>query len=103
MAQHRYSPIDRKREILGHALIAARQVGYQHIDRGTIARRAGCTSTLVSHYFGTISNMRRAIMGEAIRVGDLDIIAQGLVAKDPRALGLKGELKTAAANRMAGL
>jgi len=101
--QIRQSPIDRKREILGHALIVARIAGYQHINRKEIADAAGCTTTLVSHYFGTILNMRRAIMGEAIRVGDLDVIAQGMLARDPRALRVNGEIKTAVMNRMAAL
>ena len=103
MTQTRRNPIDRKREILGHALVVARRIGYQRVTRGDIAEQAGCTAPLISHYFTTIGNMQRAIMGEAIRVGDLDVIAQGLVAKDPRAEGLKEEIKIAAANRLAGL
>jgi AcrR family transcriptional regulator len=82
-----------KQTILTAALQLARRHGYTNVTRCQIAALSGCTSTLVPHYFGTMPQLRRAIMGEAIRTRDLTVIAQGLIAKDVRAMNLPDELK----------
>ena len=83
----------RKAELLKSAIRAAREIGYQRVNRAQIAEKAGCAPTLLNHYFDTMPQLRRAIMGEAIRIGDLDIIAQGIIAKDSRALKVSEEIK----------
>jgi hypothetical protein len=93
----RLNPSIRKSEVLAAALTVARKVGYMSVNRGQIAQQAGCSDTLVCHYLGTVNQMRRAIMGEAIRINDLDIIAQGLAVNDSRALRVEDNIKRAAA------
>lgn len=88
--------VDRRKSILQAAMTAARTSGYTHITRDQVAELAECASSLVAHHWGTMAQLRRAIMGEAIRTKDLLIIAQGLVEKDPRAMGAPDELKEAA-------
>lgn len=96
-------PDDRSKEILSAAVRMARIHGYNHVDRPQIADAAGCSPNLISHYYGTIAKLRRAIVGEAIRTGDLVIIAQGLVAKDPRVNNLSTELKERAMAHVLGV
>jgi AcrR family transcriptional regulator len=76
-------PTVRKDQILAAAMRLARVDGYTHIVRTNIAAAAGCSTGLVNRYYGTMGQLRRAIIREAARIGDLEIIAQAAVAKDP--------------------
>lgn len=84
---------DRRAQIIEAGLTQARIADYWNVDRSAICREAGCVPGLINHYFGTISQLRRAIMGEAIRRGDLTIIAQGIMHRDPRVANLDPALK----------
>jgi len=92
----RQKPHDRKAAILQAALHAARIHGYSHVSREQIAGYAECAPALVSRYYGTMTCLRRAIMGAAIAHRDLAVLAQGLAAKDNRAMGADEELRRAA-------
>ena len=83
----------KRAELLKHALRVARKHGYKHCSRAQIAEEAGCSANLLNYYFDTLPKLHRAIMGEAIRVVDLDIIAQGLLAKDPRVENISEEIR----------
>ena len=96
MKRQRQQPDDRRPTILSAAITLARQDGYTRISRDSIAAAAGCSPGLVSHYFNTMVQLRRAIMGEALRVRCPILIAQGLVARDSRAMGADDELRRAA-------
>ena len=84
---------ERRGEIMSAALRLAAESSYVTVTREAIASSAGCSNALVSAHCGTMQQLRRAIMGEAIRTRNLTVIAQGLSAKDPRAMGLDDELK----------
>lgn len=92
----RLHPLDRKPAILRAATTLARQHGYTKVSREAIATAAECSPALVSTYFGTMLKLQRAVMGEAIRVRDLTIIAQGLAQRDARAMRAPEELRRAA-------
>ena len=85
MARIRRIPIERKAEILDHAILVARTVGFQNVTREAIAESAQCSPGLVSRYFGTMRQLRRAIMSAALVRSDLIILAQGLVAGEAKA------------------
>ena len=85
-----------KQRILGAAMAEAAQYGYSHVTREAIAQRAETSPALVSHYFGTMVELRRAIISEAIRARHLRIVAQGLLDKHPKAKRAPDELKAAA-------
>lgn len=93
-------PADRKAEILAAALRDARDVGYQQITRESVALRARCSPALISAYFGTMKRFRRAVMSAAVAQLDLEVIAQGLAAGDPKAHQIKKDLKIAALERL---
>ena len=100
MSRERKEPAVRRGDILAAALQLAVESSYNTLTREAIASRADCSHALVSSYFGTMPQMRRAIMGEAIRTRNLIVIAQGLSAKDTRAMGLDDALKREAAESL---
>jgi AcrR family transcriptional regulator len=61
----------------------SRNYGYQNVTRADIASAAGCSEALVSSYFGTMVQVRRAVVRAAIKQRDLAIIAQAIAANDP--------------------
>jgi hypothetical protein len=66
------------------------------VTRAAIAADAGCSSALISFYFGTMVQLRRHIMRAAIQRQNLPIIAQGLAVGDPHARRAPEALKQAA-------
>lgn len=92
----RKRPIEHKKELLAAALIIARTVGYDRVTRDALATAHGCSPALVSYYFATMPQLKRAIMSAAIAERDLVVLAQGLAAKDSKALAAPAALKGAA-------
>ena len=91
-------PEARKQEILDAAVALAAKEGYRVISRGQIADAAGCAASLVSHYLGDVPAIRKAIMQEAIRVENIEIILQGIVVQDGLAKRAPKHLRVAATN-----
>lgn len=89
----RLHPADRKEAIMNAALAAAVNCGYQSVTRKTVAEFAGCSEALVSAYFGTMVQMRQKIVLAAIEQCNLYVIAQAIVAKDPRVKHAPAELQ----------
>lgn len=83
----------RKKQILDGALNAAAAHGYTNMSRAQVADASGCSAALVSHYFGTMTQLRRAVMRHAVSCERLSVIAQGLALKDPQALKAPEELR----------
>jgi AcrR family transcriptional regulator len=93
----------RKQSILSAAVIEARQHGYANVTREAIAQRATCATGLVSHYFGTMVDLKRAIMSEAIRTRELHIVAQGIANGHPKAKRAPDDLKLEALKHLMGV
>lgn len=89
----RLKPEIRRAQILEFAVQAAREHGYQRITRDDVARRAGVSTGLVTRYFNTMPQLKRAVMRYAVRHEILEIVAQGLAAADPHARKASQELK----------
>lgn len=89
----RMSPDTRRDSILKAAIKEAEKVGFDKVQRNAIAARANCSEGLVRHYFKTLPQLQRVIMGEALRVENARIIAQGIVAGHPRCKKLDDEVK----------
>lgn len=92
---------ERITQILTSALTLSTEHGYQNVTRDQIAERAGVSSSLVPHYMGTMTELRRKIMREAVRTGCLAVIAQGLALRDRVALKAPEELRAAAVASLA--
>ena len=90
-------PDDRKVELFEHALDISSSTGYMQLTRKAIADRSQVSEGLVTHYFGTMENLRRDIMRAAIKRELLPILAQGLAMRDKHALKAPAELQKKAA------
>lgn len=98
----RVNPILRRENILIAAVELARENGYNKITRDDIAERAGVSMGLVTHYFETMVQLRRAVMRHAIQFEIVEIIAQGLANKDDHARKAPEELKKQAVDKLLG-
>lgn len=92
----RANPELRKGSILDAAVELSKSHGYANISRQQIADRAGVSTGLVTKYFGTMQQMRRAIMRAAITREIPEIVAQGMACSDRHASKAPDELKNAA-------
>ena len=88
---------ERKKQILDAAIRLSEQEGYIKVSRGDIADLAGCAPSLVAHYFGTMTQLHRAIMSAAVHRENLSILAQGLSIGDSKARSAPSTLRTRAA------
>lgn len=86
-----------KASILDAALSIGRELGMPLLSRESVARRAGCAPSLVSHYFGTVPELKQAVMREAIAREDLPLVAAGLAVGDTIAKTAPFELRQRAA------
>lgn len=81
----RLDAASRRELILQVAVRLSVRRGYTSITREMIADAADISPASVSHYFGTMDELRAEIMGQAIRAEVLEVVAQGLTAHDERA------------------
>lgn len=94
---------ERTAQILKAALeVCSKQTTYSRVTRDQIAARAGCAPTLITYHFGTMNELRRDIMREAVRSECLPVIAQGLAARDRHALKAPEALRTRALQSLGG-
>lgn len=89
----RKSPVERKIEILTSAIDLSKEVGYSHITRDDVAKRAGVSYGLINHYFKSIDRLRKLVLKTAIDEEMVEIIAQGMVRKDPLAKRITSKMK----------
>jgi len=79
--------------ILMAALDCARVIGYNKMTRREIAEYAGRAPSAVSFNGGEMPEIRDAVMELAVKLEDLDVLAQGLAHRHPIAVAAPGELK----------
>lgn len=85
-------------KVLAAAVECAREEGYQWITREMVAKRAGVSKGSVNTAFGTVKDLKRAVLKHAVENGITEIVAQGLADMHPIAKAAPAELKTKAAN-----
>ena len=83
----------RTQEILEAGIALAKRGNYNQITRDALAKKAGCSAALVSAYFGTMVQFRRALMRHAVDREVVEIVAQGLVDRNPYARKAPDDLK----------
>lgn len=96
----RLKPEVRKDAILDAAVQLALSGGLNNVRLIPVAQRAGVTNGLVSHYFGTVKQLHRAIVRHAIHSEILPIVAQALAVGDSEARKAPEELKQRALNSL---
>lgn len=83
----------RREAILRAAVELSRKAGYMSVTRSDVAEAAGVSPALVTLYSKTMTQLRRDIMRHAVTDGVLEVIAQGLAARDPHAQKASPELQ----------
>lgn len=102
MSRIRLKPADRKSQILDAALRLAASEGLNQFGRDQVAALAECSVGLINLHFSTMCKLRRAVMGAAIATENLNVIAQGLIMRDPRACKAPEPLRRKAAASLMG-
>lgn len=97
MTRTRLAPAVRKDQIMTVAMRLAEQGNYQSVTRDQIANAAGVSVGLVSTHCGTMQNLRRDIMRQAVKNRILRIVAQGLAAGDSHARKAPSDVRADAA------
>jgi len=92
----RCTAAERREQILKAAAELAGTGHYRHVTRKQIADSADIPPSLVSHYFGTMVQLRRALMRYAVKHSHLAIVAQGLASRDAQAMKASPGLQTEA-------
>lgn len=67
-----------RQKILDAAIALAADGGLQYLTRDGVARVAGVGAGTVNKHFGTIVVLRSDVVREAVRIENLDVLAQGL-------------------------
>lgn len=93
----RTNPELRTEHILNVAVKMSIKQGYDKITRDGIANEAGVSMGLVTRYFSSMKQLRRAVMRHAVNNDIPSIVAQGLINNDPHARKASDELKSKAA------
>lgn len=86
----------RKDQLLKAALKVASR-GYRDLTRRSVAEEAQVSESLVSAHWGTMPQLRRSVMRQAVKDGNLAVVAQGLSMRDPVAMKAPLDLKEKAA------
>ena len=102
MKRDRKDAETRRAEIIGAALSVTADNGWHGLTARAVADRAGCSFTLVKHYFATMPQLRRAVVRAAITAERADVVAQALAARDKQAQKAPEALKQAAGRWIEG-
>lgn len=103
VSKSRTNPALRRDQILNVAIKMAKSIGYNKVTRDGLAESAGISTGLVNNYFGTMPQLKRAIMRTAVAKGIPEIIAQGLANNDKHAMKASPELRAAAGKIIANI
>lgn len=79
--------------VLEAAMACALAKGYQWITRDDVAERAGVSNATVSNAFGTMPELKRAVLREAVRRPVLKLVCEGLADHHPIALDAPADVK----------
>jgi AcrR family transcriptional regulator len=93
---------DRDSRILDAAMECAEADGYQWITRGQVASAAGVSVGTINTAYGTMRELKRAVLTAAVERRNLALIAQGLADNHPIAAGAPSDVRRAAAAHLLG-
>lgn len=83
---------DEKRDLILNAAVAcSMEVGYMNIQRADVAKRADVATGTVNKYFGTMKQLKRAVMRYAIDKNINEVMLQGVANNDNQVMKLTPE------------
>ncbi len=69
--------------LLNTAFTLAEQYGYFKLTRLMIAERCKLSKNLINYHFGSMGNLKKQVLLQAIKYENLAIISQGLMNYEP--------------------
>lgn len=94
---NRMNPEQRRLAMLAAALkLSQKPGGFTGLERGPVAAAAGCSASLVNHYFSNMEGLRAAVVKQAVQDKILSIIGQAVVANHVSVRRLDRALKSKA-------
>ena len=97
-ATKRMTAKDRKTQILTAAIEIAQKKGFDRISKSTISKALGISPNDAKHHFGSMANLKSAVMKAAVELKITSVIVYGIAIKHPDALAASDELKAEALN-----
>lgn len=91
--RERLDPETRKEAILAAAVRRAQVVGLAGLRRDDVAAEAKVSQGLVTLYFNTMTQLKRAVIRYAVHAELLPLIAQALAANEPEAKKAPADLR----------
>lgn len=91
----------RNSKVLEAAIAEASECGYQFITREAVALRAGVSAGGVNNAFGTMLELKRAVLRTAIERRILRIVADGIAMGSPVVADLPPEFRQEALSTLA--
>ena len=91
---NRLSPAERKTALLKIAVkLAEKRDGLNTLQRAHVAEKAGCSASLINHYFGGLDELRAEIVRQGVATENLGIISQAVLAQHPAVRRIDAALK----------
>jgi AcrR family transcriptional regulator len=72
----------RKKQIINAGIIAAEKGNYATVSRPEVAEIANCSVALITHYFPTVLELRKAVLKEAVAQCNETVILQAMINRD---------------------
>ena len=89
---------DRETQLRAAVLSVAKQVGYKAITREQVADYGNVSAGLVSKVFGDMDMLKQVVLHEGCASGNLPLIIEGVLHRDPLARRTAKKYKDAIIN-----
>jgi AcrR family transcriptional regulator len=94
----RKNPQVRYKEIINAGITLAEGMPLHEITREKVADQAGCAVSLINHYFGTVQDLKDAIIKKGVSTNNSKLIAAGFIANSKHVRNLSKGKRMAAIN-----
>lgn len=91
---------ERKELIFKCALKLSNDIGYYNLTQGNVSKHAKVSIALIHKYFVTIRNLQASVLRYAVHSKLYNIIAQGVMVKDPVIRNLNPDTKKEALKQL---
>lgn len=79
--------------LLAAVKLSEKPGGFSKFQRADVAAAAGCSASLINHYFSNLDGLRKAIVMHSISTMNLRVLGQALACGHHAAKRLDGDLK----------
>lgn len=87
---------DRRESLIAAATVLAERIGYSNLTRETLCAEAGVSRALINSYFpGGISEVKDAVVADAVATRNARIIAEAVLFKHPAVSRVKAKMRDA--------